>query len=307
MCSIFTSAIFSSMNEAITYRGRMISSEDVTFIRKLIMQYPQASRRRLSQLLCEAWDWRQCNGALCDMVCRSMMLMLYRAGHIELPAKKFSPPNPLGKRCKPETDFLLDETVKIGPLSELQPLEIRQVRRTGDEAIFNGLIEKHHYLGYIQPVGAHLKYIVYFEGWPIACICWGAAPWHIASRDKYIGWPPQVRRKNLRFIACNTRFLILPWVKVPHLASHILGRMVKRVQADWLEIYNHRLYYLETFVDTERFKGTCYKAANWKLLGQTTGRWREDKKNEQGRHIKDVLGYPLTKDFRERMRTVENE
>lgn len=289
------------MDEEITYRGRTVSGEDIEFIRELIGQHPQASRRRLSQLLCEAWDWRQANGALRDMVCRSMMLMLHRAGHIELPAKKCSPPNPLGKRSKPATDILLDQSPIIGALRELRPLEIRQVRRTSLESLFNSLIERDHYLGYTQPVGEHLKYMVFSQDRPVACLGWSSAPWHMGPRDRFIGWSPSVRRGNLHLIACNTRFLILPWIQVPHLASHILGKMARRISADWQELYNHPIHYLETFVDQERFAGTCYRAANWQHLGQTTGRGIKDKVHKVTLSIKDVLGYPLTKDFRKRL------
>jgi len=289
------------MDEEISYRGRTVSGEDLGFIRELIRQHPQASRRRLSQLLCEAWDWRQANGALRDMVCRSMMLMLHRAGHIELPAKKCSPPNPLGKRSKPATDILLDQSPIPGPLRALMPIEIRQVRRTSIESLFNSLIERDHYLGYTQPVGEHLKYMVFSHDRPVACLGWSSAPWHMGPRDRFIGWSPAVRRGNLHLIACNTRFLILPWIQVPHLASHILGKMARRISVDWQAIYNHPIHYLETFVDQERFAGTCYRAANWQHLGQTTGRGIKDKVHKVTLAIKDVLGYPLTRDFRKRL------
>lgn len=289
------------MEEQITYRGRTLSSEDVGFIRELIRQYPQASRRQLSQLLCEAWDWRQSNGALRDMVCRSMMLYLHRAGHIELPAKKCSPPNPLAKRRKPATDILLDQSPIPGPLRALMPLEIRQVRRTSLESLFNSLIERDHYLGYTRPVGEHLKYMLFSHDRPVACLVWSSAPWHMGPRDRFIGWSPAVRRVNLHLIVCNTRFLILPWVTVPHLASHILGKMARRISADWQGLYNHQVHYLETFVDQERFAGTCYQAANWQHLGQTTGRGIKDKVHKVTLSIKDVLGYPLSKDFRQKL------
>ena len=299
------------MDKEITFRGRTVSGEDLAFIRELIRQHPQASRRRLSQLLCEAWDWRQANGALRDMVCRSMMLVLHRAGHIELPAKKCSPPNPLGRHRKPATDIMLDQSPIPGPLRTLMPLEIRQVRRTSLESLFNSLIERDHYLGYTQPVGEHLKYMVFSQdlsacghaqaGRPVACLVWSSAPWHMGPRDRFIGWSPAVRRANLHLLSCNTRFLILPWVHVPHLASHILGKMARRISADWQEIYNHPIHYLETFVDQERFSGTCYRAANWRHLGQTTGRGIKDKAHKVTLSIKDVLGYPLTNDFRKRL------
>ncbi len=289
------------MDEVFVYRGRAISTEDVASIKALISQHPAASRRKLSKLLCEAWDWRQANGALRDMVCRSMMLALHRAGHIQLPEKKQNPANPLAKRRRPATDLLMDESPVNGPLKELQPLLIRQVRRTGSEPLFNSLIERHHYLGYTQPVGEHLKYMIFSGERPTACLGWCSPPWHMGPRDRFIGWSAGQRRQNQHLIACNTRFLILPWVRVPHLASHILGRMAQCISADWEALYAHPVHYLETFVDRELFAGTCYKAANWMRHGQTTGRWRVDKKQETRRRIKDVLGYPLGKRFREHL------
>ena len=145
------------------------------------------------------------------------------------------------------------------------------MRRSADEPLFNSLMEQHHYLGYEQPVGEHLKYLVWANARPIACLAWSSAPRHLASRDHYIGWSAEARRRNIRFLAYNTRFLILPWVRVEHLASHILGRMAARISDDWQRIYGHPIYFLETFVDPERFRGTCYRAANWVLLGRTTG------------------------------------
>jgi len=286
------------MRELITYRGRAITREDVRFIREMIATHTGESRRTLSTKLCEAWQWRQANGALRDMVCRGMLLMLHRAGHIELPPVKFVPHNPLAKRVRP-APVLIDTTPMAVTLRNLQPLEFAQVRRSGDEPLFNSLMEEHHYLGYEQPVGEHLKYLVWANGRPVACVAWSSAPRHIGARDRYIGWDQQTRRRNIRFLAYNTRFLILPWVKVPHLASHILGRMAARLSADWEQVYGHPIYFAETFVDTERFRGTCYRAANWVVLGKTTGRGKQSNSHVPNRSIKEVLGYPLTKHFRE--------
>jgi hypothetical protein len=165
--------------------------------------------------------------------------------------------------------------------------------------LFNSLMEEHHYLGYEQPVGEHLKYLVWAEGRPIACLAWSSAPRHIGSRDRYIGWDAAARRSRIRFIAYNTRFLILPWVRVEHLASHILGRMAAWISDDWQQMYGHPIYFLETFIDPERFRGTCYRAANWVLMGRTTGRGKQSNSYVPNRSIKEVLGYPLTKRFRE--------
>ena len=280
------------------YRGRVVTAEDILYIRELITAHPRASRRRLSQKLCEAWQWKQANGAWRDMVCRGLLLMLDRAGQIELPAVKFVPHNPLVRRKRPEP-VRIDTTPIHGPLRELRPVRIEQVRRTDQEPLFNSLMEQYHYLNYEQPVGEHLKFLVWAQGRPIACLAWSSAPRHLGSRDRYIGWSAEVRRRNIRFIAYNTRYLILPWVRVPHLASHILGKMTSQLSQDWERLYGHPMYFAETFIDPGRFRGTCYRAANWKLLGLTTGRGKNDHTYKPNRPIKEVLGLPLTPRFRE--------
>jgi len=284
------------------YRGRQISQEDILYIRALVERHPDQSRRTLSTQLCEAWQWRQTNGELRDMVCRGLLLMLERAGEIALPPVSYVRHNPLAKRVRPEP-AQIDVTPMEDRLRHLQPLEFEQVRRTAQEPLFNSLMEEYHYLGYEQPVGEHLKYLVWagcpLGRRPVACVAWSSAPRHIGARDRYIGWGTEARRRNIRFIAYNTRFLILPWVRVEHLASHILGRMAARVSEDWQRMYGHPIYFLETFVDPERFRGTCYRAANWVLLGKTTGRGKQSNSYVPNRSIKEVLGYPLTKRFRE--------
>jgi len=183
------------------HRGRDLSSADILYIRELIAAHPEASRRSLSRLLCEAWEWRQPNGALRDMVCRSMLLFLDRAGQITLPPVSYVRHNPLASRQKP-APVLIDRSPIERPLRELCRLAFMQVRRTEEEALFNSLMEEHHYLGYEQPVGEHLKYLVSAkEGRPIACLAWSSAPRHIASRDHFIGWNAEARRRNIRFIA----------------------------------------------------------------------------------------------------------
>jgi hypothetical protein len=294
------------------YRGREISAEEIGFIRELIAAYPNESRRTLSKKLCEVWQWRQPNGALRDMVCRGLLLALDRAGQITLPPVSYVRHNPLATRARP-APMLMDTTPIEQRLRTLQPVEFEQVRRTPDEPLFNSLMEEHHYLGYEQPVGEHLKYLVWARGAgcppgaarPIACLAWSSAPRHLGSRDRYIGWSAEARRRNIRLIAYNTRFLILPWVSVEHLASHILSRMAVRISDDWQRMYGHPIYFLETFVDPERFRGTCYRAANWVLLGRTTGRGKDDQTGRPNRSIKEVLGYPLTPRFRQLLQRVE--
>lgn len=285
------------MESQIRYRGRAVTGQDIAFVRSLIAEHPGESRRALSQELCRAWGWVQPNGALRDMVCRGLLLELNRGGHIELPPPMYSRPAPFLNRKKPPR-IEMDQTPVEGTVSDLGPIEFRQVRRTPAEALFNSLIEHHHYLGYCQPVGEQLKYIVYAKDRPIACLAWSSAPRHIGDRDRFIGWTKDDRKKNLSLIACNTRFLILPWVKVSCLASHILGAMARILPKDWERIYNHPLHYLETFIDQERFHGTCYRAANWICLGKTTGRGKNDQTHKVNRSIKGVWGYPMSKKFR---------
>jgi hypothetical protein len=280
-----------------TYRGRSVNKNDIDFINKLIRNNPDDSRWKLSKKLCRAWNWVQPNGTLRDMVCRGLMLELHRAGHIRLPDKKCNPQNPFLQRKTP-VKIEIDQTPFDTDLSHIRPLVFCQVRRDAAEKLFNSLIQHYHYLGYCHPVGEHLKYMVYAHERPIACLAWSSAPRHIGSRDRFIGWSKAVRIKNLHLLAYNTRFLILPWVRVPHLASHILARMARILPMDWNGIYCHPVYYLETFIDKTRYAGTCYKAANWIYLGDTTGRGKNDHTNKPNRSIKAVWGYPLTRNFR---------
>ncbi|MCX6624518.1 MAG: DUF4338 domain-containing protein [Acidobacteria bacterium] len=227
------------------YRGRDTSQEDILYVRALVERHPNESRRTLSTKLCEAWQWRQANGALRDMVCRGLPLMLERAGQITLPPVSYVRHNRLAKRIRPEP-ARIDTTPIEDRLRNFQPLEFEQVRRTSQEPLFNSLFEEHHYLGYEQPVGEHLKYLVWAQGRPVASLAWSSAPRHLGSRDCYIGWSGEARLRNIRFIAYNTRFLILPWERVEHLASHILGRMAARISDDWQRLYGHPVYFLET-------------------------------------------------------------
>src|SRR6202046_586986 len=280
------------------YRGRAVTAEDIVFMRQFIADNPSMSRRKLSARLCEAWQWKQANGALCDMVCRGLLLMLHRTGEIELPATRQTSLNPFVQRNKPQA-ILIDMTPLTGALTDIRPISFQQVRRTSDEPLFNSLIEHHHYLGYEQPVGEHLKYLVWAQGRPIACMAWSSAPRHLGSRDRYIGWSAEARRRNIRFIAYNTRFLILPWIKVPHLASHILGRVTSALPGDWERMYSHPVYFAETFIDPGRFRGTCYRAANWVLMGRTTGRGKASNSYIPNRPIKEVFGLALARRFRQ--------
>lgn len=288
------------MKTLLTYRGIQITSTELTTIRTIFSNNPQDSRSELSRKICKKFNWIQVNGYLRDMVCRGLFVQLERMGYISLPPRRRQPPQ-FRNSAKKTQNISIDTSTILSSVKYLKPLQIHQVRRKPNEKIYNHLIEQHHYLGYTQPVGEHLKYVVYYEERPVSCMAFSSAPRHIGSRDRFIGWGQETRRKNIHFIAYNTRFLIVPWVRVPHLASHLLGRIARRINDDWLALYNHPLYFLETFVDTERFVGTCYKAANWICMGLTTGRGKDDQTGKQNRSIKSVWGYPLRKDFRKKL------
>ena len=235
------------------------------------------------------------------LVCRGLMLALHRAGHIELPAPKRTPANPLAQRSGP-TLVEIDRAPLQAELSSLRPLRFEQVRRTAQEPLFNSLIQQHHYLGYTQPVGEHLKYLVYSGERVVAALAWSSAAHGLTCRDQFIGWSTETRRKNRHLLAYNSRFLVPPWIRAPHLASHVLGRMARRLSADWEPIYRHPIYFLETFVDPIRHPGSCYRAGNWIVLGQTFGRGHRCPTYQPNRPVKLVLGYPLIKRFRERLK-----
>jgi len=288
------------VDQELRYRGRTITPVDVQTIRALLAADSGLSRRALSLTLCETWHWTQPNGTPCDAVCRGLLLWLHRAGHIELPPPQWTTQKPWRPRTSAPPP-LIDASPLATTLRELGPVVFHQVRRTPDEALVNGLLAQYHYLGYQQPVGEHLKYLVVAAGRPIACFAWSSAPRHLAPRDRFIGWSAEARRRNLRFIAYNTRYLVLPFVTVRYLASHLLARMATILPQDWTRIYGHPVHFLETFVDPARFRGTCYLAANWIPLGQTTGRGHNAPTHRATQPVKEVLGYPLTPHFREQL------
>jgi hypothetical protein len=288
------------MDVVLRHQGHEITQAQVQFIREFIAANPGVSRRKLSALLCETLNWRQRNGRLRDGWARTMMLQLHRADHIELPQITPGRLNPLAVRQRPQP-VDVDRAPVIGRLPDLGRLDLLPVRRTAQEKQFNYLMESEHYLGYVHPIGEHLKFMVFAGLQPVALFSWSSAPRHLAPRDRYIGWSPEVRRQNLHLIAYNTRYLVLPWVRVPHLASHLLSRMTRMLPQEWQKVYGHPVYFAETFVDTTRHRGTCYRAANWIFMGRTTGRGKNDQTKKPNRTLKDVLGLPLVEDFRERL------
>lgn len=271
--------------------------QDIETVNNIIESHPEKSRRFISQEVCRQWDRRQANGVLKDMVCRSLLLILESKGFIKLPAQKCKPANPLANRKRP-TRVIVDQTPVQSPIGDLYPVKLEQVRRTRFEKLFNSLVSEYHYLGYTQPVGEHLKYIAFCNDRPVACLAWGSSPWYIGVRDRFIGWSKKIREKNLHLIANNTRFLILPWVRVSGLASNLLALNRRCLSQDWKLLYHHPVWLIETFVDTQRYHGTCYKADNWQCVGLTTGMGKFSKSRLPSLTRKAVYVYPLVKSFR---------
>lgn len=291
------------MDAVLRYRGRAITAADIALIAELIAEHPDAPRAELSRRLCTEWEWVQPNGTPRTIVARGLLLALHRGGHIVLPPPRHTRRNPRRLRPQPAA-VLVDGTPLEARLSEIGSIDIRQVRRTPEEAIVNGLVAHYHYQGYVHPVGEHLKHLVTAGGRPIACFFWSSPPLHLRPRDEYLGWSHPERQANLHRVTYQTRFLILPWVRVPHLASHLLARMARQLSADWERVYAHPIYYTTTFVDPSRYRGTCYRAANWTYLGMTTGRGNNAPTRTPTRPPKQVFGYPLVKEFRRRLCSV---
>jgi hypothetical protein len=286
------------MAASFVLQGRTLTDTDLEEIRLLIRQSPEHSRRRLSEELAQRWDWKDLRGRLKDMAARTLMLKLHERGLIELPERR----SIASKRCMHPLELFVDpEPPAIDEsLTTLMPLSIAVVSRA-DKAyrILSGYLERHHYLGFKGPVGENLMYRVQDRiGRDVACVLFGAAAWKVAPRDTWIGWSTETRTSGIQRIANNSRFLIYPWVKIPHLASHALGRIARRINGDWQAKYNHPIALLETFVERGRFQGTCYKAANWTCVGQTQGRSRQDRYSTMAVPIKDIYLYPLGADFR---------
>ena len=282
-------------------QGRRLRAEDLALMRHWLATEPGWNRTRLSRELCQYWNWRNEAGRLKDMACRTLLLKLERLGQICLPVREGLSVNAF--RNVKRVEVPCDQTPILGTLRDLQPVRLEVLgERHPDSALFGSLIQPHHYLGLRNGVGENLKYLARDRyGRPLACLLFGSAAWKAKARDHFIGWDAALRHQRLTRLTNNTRFLILPWVHVPHLASHLLGQVVRRLSADWLVKYGHPIELLETFVDQERFRGTCYRAAGWRHVGATTGRSRNDVDNTLRVPVKDIYVLPLTDDFRRRL------
>jgi hypothetical protein len=288
-----------------TIQGRVIGEEDLHWLRAWIGEHSDWSRFRLAKELCKVWNWSSATGQLKDFAARTFLRKLMERGLISLPPVVKSMQRRHGFATPLQYDMQsIAPIVSIAAsLSELLPLEfIIPEAVSHEQQHFHHYLSAHHYLGFNRTVGENMKYLIRDRyGRDIACVLFGAAAWKIIHRDRFIGWDSSVRSQRLSWIANNTRFLILPWVRVPHLASHILGRILRRIRVDWQAKYGHPIWLVETFVERERFAGICYKAANWKHIGSTKGRSRQDRYNALSVPVKDIYLYPLVKNFREKL------
>lgn len=287
------------MIETLRIQGRAVGPGEVAQVHTLLERHPEWSRWRLSQELCRLWDWHNGVGQWKDMAARSLLLKLQGRGWIQLPPRRSLSPN--RHRLAPVPAVRWDQRAVVGALGEIGPLQVEEVsgQREGRGQV-RAALEGFHYLGWRTPVGENLQYrVCNGQGRLLAVGVFGAAAWKCAVRDQWIGWSPRQREERLSLIANNQRFLILPWVGVRHLASWILGTLARRIGRDWEAKYGHGAVLLETFVETPRFRGTCYRAANWLGLGTTTGRSRQDRDRSLRVPIKDVYVLPLRRDARE--------
>ncbi len=284
---------------SVRYCGRDFSAQEMEQIRFLIAEDKTRSRAELSRLTCQTLNWLKPDGGLKDMSARVAMLRMQDDGLIQLPAPRCKRPDPSVRLTKQtESKDKIEQAA-----GQLSPLRFERVVHKAQSRLWNEYIQRYHYLGHKLLPGAQLRYIVYSQDNIIALLGFGAAAWQTAPRDKYIGWTHDQRKKNLHLIVNNARFLILPWIKSHNLASMILSKVSKILPAHWHEQYGYYPVLLETFVEKPRFEGTCYKAANWELLGQTKGRGKLGPAGKQSVPIKDLLVYPLTKYFRSLLRS----
>ena len=288
------------MDNELVIRGKRITPDVLWQIKSVVEQCWSKGRTAISRELCLLWDWRQENGTLKDQVCRLLLRRLEDKQLITLPPPMRGVSNHPNRRyyVPPDPPPEFSCAAVDGHLKQSPPVRLCMVRRTQDEALWNYLVFRYHYKGYRIIVGPHLKYIAFLEEKPIACLSWSASVFHIESRNSFIGWDQEARSKNIRYIANNNRFLIVPWVRIKNLASHLLALSAQVIARDWAAFYGYPVYLLETFVDTSRFVGTCYKAANWTFVGQTKGYAKKNNRFYCHGLKKDVYVHPLRRDFR---------
>ena len=289
------------VDRELVIQGRKIGPEDIALIRAVLDGPTGSNRTRLSRELCAVWNWRNGTGRLKDMACRTLLLKLEARGYIRLPQRVTASVNGLRNRSVGHLEH--DQTLIEGPLGCLRPIRLEPLTEGATEALlFKFLLQRYHYLGHRNCVGQNLKYLARDRrGRPLACLLFGAAAWKAAARDRWIGWDAQKRERHLGLLSNNARFIVLPWVRVPHLASHLLGLAAARLSADWQQKYGQPIYLLETFVEAPRFAGTCYRAAGWVPVGLTTGRTRNDDGRQPRAVPKAIYLKALSSDARQRL------
>lgn len=288
------------MQEKMVIQGRLITQKEIAQISDIIASNPDLSQWKISLILCEHWGWRNGRGVLKDMACRSLLKKLENRGYIKLPPLRRRVPNRM--RDQSNNLSLLPALSQVRTLDEAMPIELELVKHGSYSwKLFSTLLARYHYLGYKGSVGEHVGYLLWDKGTnPLGCMLFGAAAWKVKCRDTYIGWDAEERKGNLYKIVNNMRFLLLN--QVPNLASYVLGRACRRIQSDFDHKYGHEVVLLETFVESGRFLGTCYRASNWLYVGETQGRSRNDRHNTMSVPVKQIYLYPLEKNFREELK-----
>lgn len=288
--------------ETLVIRGKSIGKIELAQIKQTTEQHWDKGRMFISRELCELWDWRQYNGIVKDQVCRILLNRLEEKQLIKLPPRKAGGTQGKKRYYIPlEKPPEFSDMALAGRIDNFPAIQLKMVRRTSEESLWNYLVHRYHYKSYKIIVGAHLKYIAYLGDQPVACMAWCSTVFRIQSRDQFIGWDNEARSKNNRFVINNSRYLILPWIQIKNLASHLLGLSARTISRDWQEFYGYPVYLLETFVERDRFAGTCYKAANWQCVGATRGHAKKNNKFYYHGQIKDVYLYPLVSSFRNRL------
>jgi hypothetical protein len=289
------------MKEALVCQGREVSPAELSWLQEWVHEHRSWSRKRLARELCLHWDWRTATGQVKDFAARTFLLKLERQGLVSLPPVRESMRRHRLPAAPKTVEEIIVPSAVSNTLSELTPVSVVLVAPGSyDERLFGHYLSHHHYLGFRCTVGENLKYLVRdrFDR-DLACMLFGSAAWKTAPRDKFVGWNDITRGRNLNLITNNTRFLILPWVRVPHLASHIIGKITRCLPFDWRQKYGHPVHLVETFVERDLFRGTCYRAANWHCVGHTSGRSRQDRRHNLEVPVKDIYLYPLISKFRE--------
>src|SRR5438093_10171967 len=281
----------------VTFCGRTFTAQEVELMRVVARDYAGLGVTEIARTICELLEWRRPNGGLKNHECRQLLERLAEEGMLTIPVlRKLGGRGP--RRANLSQPHSEPELIECAA-KECEPLELALVEGAGESRRWREQVERYHYLGWRVPFGANLRYRVRNRDRELACLLWTSPAWKMQARDAWIGWSDEQRKRNLQSIVNNGRFLILPWVRVKGLASKILALSARQIPHDWQARYGHRPLLLETLVDAIRFRGTCYRAANWIHIGQTTGRGRMDREHENhGQAIKDIYVYPLVRDAR---------